>query len=314
MDIGSLPVIVFLAFTAILTCVSVGMLCRALKRNNEHVRMMLAELGKLKDVRPSQAAAEQSAPPSAHLHQPSPSLSSSNDAGSWTRHEPSPHPPAAITALYQESAAQIVDPAADGTPVYIHSKSGAMPARSTGIRSDVAMIPAPAVQPMYLHERLNDQPFAGILVVIGVTAPGSPLMTSLRQLIPISGSERGIEAIAPDEFLLTYSAQRPERISLYELGQKLWEIQLHALSSSSDMLVWTAIEVSGQSLPDAIALAQEQLREEREIRIMLAAQTPLRTPVAIYASLLGRLLALRKSNKASSREHPELVILFAGPQ
>lgn len=304
MDIGSLPIIILSVFTAILACVSVALLCHALKRNNEHLRVMLAELSKWKDARPFQAAME---PPAANP------VAGDHGVPPSAPHSARLHKPqAAVTALYEEPAAQVIDPAADGTPVYIHSKSGVMAARASGIRNDVAIIPAHAVQPMYLPERQNDQPFTGTLVVIGVTAPGSQLAHSLRQFVPTAGSERGIESITPDEFLLTYSANRRKRISLYELGQKLWEIQLHERSTASDLLVWTAIEVNGQTLPEAIDLARERLYEERKIRIRLASHNPVQTPVVIYISLLGRLLALRESNKVRSDEHPELVIMLAG--
>lgn len=326
MDIGSLPIIILSLFTAILACVSVALLCHALKRNNEHVRVMLAELSKWNDARPFQAAMEPpvvnpvagdhgvppSAPRSTHQHKPDTSMLRRSPRVGARDTSPSPAPQAPVTARYEEPATQVIDPAADGTPVYIHSKSGVMASRASGIRNDVAIIPAHAVQPMYFPERQNDQPFTGTVVVIGVTAPGSQLARSLRQFVPTTGSERGIESITPDEFLLTYSANRRQRISLYELGQKLWEIQLHERSTASDFLVWTALEVNGQTLPEAIELARARLYEERKIRIWLASHSPVQTSGVVYISLLGRLLALRESNKVRSDEHPELVIMLAG--
>ncbi len=319
MDIGSLPLIIFSAFTAVLACGSVALLCQALKRNNEHVRAMIAELGRLKTATESQAmnpvagdsGVRPSAPKSTRLHQPDRSMSPSMMQGLRADLEPFPAAQATVSAFYEEPS-QVIDPAADGTPVYIHAKSG-MASRSMAIRTDAATIPVHAAQPMYIDEGQQEQPFAGIVVVIGVTAPGSHLTQSLRQLVPHGGSERAIESIAPDEFLLTYAANRRNWISLHDLGVRLWEIQLHIPSASSDLLFWAAIEVNGQTLREAIELARERLYEEKKLRLMLASRSAIRTPVVIYTSLLGRLLALRKSNKVRSDEHPELVIMLAGP-
>ncbi len=112
------------------------------------------------------------------------------------------------------------------------------------------------------------------------------------------------------EFVLAYPAQdRAAHMSVFELTEYLWELQIQSLAASPALLTWGVVEVSGQAIPEAVESACERMREVRRVRKILASQNGKRR-ASIYTSVLGRLLALRNSGKVRANYHPEITVLL----
>src|SRR5437870_5108630 len=104
MDIGPLVIVLFAAFTAVLAFGSVVLLCHALKKNNAHVRDVLAQVPTWNDARIRRPLQEE------------------------------------ITKPETETASDVAEPAADGTLPYIRPRPTTNAGRPVIVRNEPADI------------------------------------------------------------------------------------------------------------------------------------------------------------------------------
>jgi hypothetical protein len=295
-DTAHLLIVFFAAFTAMLAFGAVLLLCDALKKNNEHVRTVLGQLGSWKDAGikgPNRT------------DEPHPSEPKS-DPGI------SPPPVARFRAkrLEAELTQAVAEPAADGTLAYIHPKSTPVAKRPIVVRDVPANIPIEARQPVYIDSLAKEAAFTGVVVAIGLTEPDGDLETSVEELVRKVTNDGSLGSVLPDhEFILAYSSGDRATRRMDELTEDLWKLQLRSLRVSPALLAWGMVEVIDQPLSDAVESACESMQEARRTCKIAACLGGRRAP-AVYISILGRLLALRNSNKLRSTHHPELTVLF----
>ena len=120
------------------------------------------------------------------------------------------------------------------------------------------------------------RPVSGLVVSIGVLGrrrQGTQTPGVFRDFVPtlIEDGDFATE-IGPDEFLLIFPGARgpAAQRKLNAIAERLWAFQLQSLSHASAMFSWGGIEVSNQSIGDAIASASERMQETQRGRKVLA--------------------------------------------
>ncbi len=146
-------------------------------------------------------------------------------------------------------------------------------------------VPAGFHEGFVLSQLVQDRkPVSGLVVSIGVNAPrnedGSlpePVSSLIQSLI---GPDDFACQSSAEEFLLICPNERGAAAQrrLSQIAQQLWDFQLRSLGTFSILFSWGGVEVSGESIDEAIANANERMQETRRGRKLLAME-PLRQAV-----------------------------------
>jgi hypothetical protein len=136
----------------------------------------------------------------------------------------------------------------------------------------------------------NKQPVSGLVISIGVntTREGDgSAPDAVKELIQslIGPADFACQS-SPEEFLLICpnenGAGAQRRLS--EIAEQLWNFQLKSMGSFSIVFSWGGVEVRSESIDEAIASANERMKETRRGRKLLMmeprdTQAPLRQAV-----------------------------------
>jgi hypothetical protein len=122
------------------------------------------------------------------------------------------------------------------------------------------------------------QPVSGLVVSIGVNAARDghgPLPQQVTDLVHslIGPGDFACQA-GEEEFLLIYPSERGASAQrrLSQIAQQLWDFQLRSLGTFQILFSWGGIEVKSESIGEAVASANERMRETRRGRKLLTMQ------------------------------------------
>lgn len=195
------------------------------------------------------------------------------------RPEPAADPVVEPPIEIQPEAPAVIAPQ---TPVAAGKKDwNLLLARKPAKQQVLDMAPVPAgYHDGYVLSHLvkQQQPVSGLVVSIGVNTPreaDGSMPESVKGLIQsLIGADDFACQSNEEEFLLIYpnehgaSAQR----KLSQIAQRLWDFQLRSMGTFSILFSWGGIEVSSESLDEAIASANERMQETRRNRKLLKMQ------------------------------------------
>lgn len=200
-----------------------------------------------------------------------------------TKPEPKPEPKV-------EKAPEVVTPKLSVAPAKLKKDWGTLLSRNAkGLKPEpAATIPAqPQYRPVtslpagfqdgFVLSKLvqSRQPVSGLVVSIGVNASRKgdrKLPESISKLVEsLLGPQDFAAQSSEDEFLLIYpnehGAAAQRRLS--QIAQQLWDFQLRSLGSLQILFSWGGLEVSGESIEEAIASATERMQETKRGRKLL---------------------------------------------
>ena len=165
----------------------------------------------------------------------------------------------------------------DAGPVFKVRENSAMTAStSTNAPAEIAAVPA-GFHDGYILSRLvqSRQPVSGLVVSIGVNTPrdaDGSMPEPIRKLVEslIGPGDFACQS-SSEEFLLIYPNERGASAQrrLSKIAQQLWDFQLRSLGSVSILFSWGGLEVSSESIDEAIASANERMHETRRGRKLL---------------------------------------------
>jgi hypothetical protein len=124
------------------------------------------------------------------------------------------------------------------------------------------------------------QPISGLVVSIGVNSSrksDGALPESVINLVEsLIGPHDFAAQSADDEFLLIYPQERGASAQrrLSQISRQLWDFQLSSLGSFQILFSWGGVEVSGESIEEAIASASERMQETKRGRKLLTMASP----------------------------------------
>lgn len=127
----------------------------------------------------------------------------------------------------------------------------------------------------------SHQPVSGLVVSIGVSAASKSdgkLPAAVHELVQsLIGPHDFAAQSSDDEFLLIYPQERGASAQrrLSQIAQQLWDFQLRSLGSFQILFSWGGLEVSSESIDEAIASASERMQETRRGRKLLTMSAPL---------------------------------------
>jgi hypothetical protein len=287
MELGPYQLQIFISLVVILLAALVALICDFLKGNNEQLRELTIELKVRRDeerryfqMLATQPAALEAEPAAAAIEEPAVEESIETPA-------PLAHP---------EPVAQVVEPPPPG-PV-LRRNWTAILARGTGVPQSADNVPTPATVidmtdgiPSGFHEvhilrRLlnTNERISGLAVSIGVSAHGT-MPDGVRDLVrSLIGPNDFACQSGDEEFLLLYPGERGASAHrrLSEIAQQLWNFQLGAMGTLSVVFSWGGVEVSGETVEEALASATERMqgtRRGRKLLMMKPAGTNLRQAV-----------------------------------
>lgn len=135
--------------------------------------------------------------------------------------------------------------------------------------------------PAVLHQLLADaSPRQGLVVSIGINdylrlgeihgqEVAERLLTTVDTLMSEVAGDHGFSSRNSDDEFVVYfpglTGQAAQK-KLSETAAKLWDYQMQRLGTFHAVFAWGATEASGNSLRDALALANEQMAETRGSR------------------------------------------------
>ncbi|MGD0076759.1 MAG: hypothetical protein ABSD31_20885 [Candidatus Binataceae bacterium] len=136
----------------------------------------------------------------------------------------------------------------------------------------------------------SKRPVSGLVVSIGVntTREGNgSAPDAVKELIQsLIGPADFASQSSPEEFLLICPSERGAAAQrrLSEIAEQLWNFQLRSMGDFSILFSWGGVEVQSESIDEAIASANERMKETRRGRKLLMmeprdSQTPLRQAV-----------------------------------
>jgi len=302
MELGHSHLQVIASVALILTAAVVAFICDVLLRNNEQLREMNIELKIRQEVELKRS--HPPAPRAARVPAP-------KERSALNKEKKRPVNPEALAVMERGAALAGSGKTFRSAPVAPVKESKPVP---TTIRKDwesllsrnaqgIKPTPAPAAKSSLpngleagFHAGFHDgfvlsklvqsrQPVSGLVVSIGVNAPrnsdGELPEGVLKLVESLIGPHDFAAQSAEDEFLLIYpqehgaSAQR----RLSQIAQQLWDFQLRALGSFEILFSWGGIEVSLESLDEAVASASERMQETKRSRKMLTMEPQLRQAV-----------------------------------
>lgn len=229
---GSFSFQMFLSLILILGAAFVALICDHLKRNNEQLRELAIELNvrRQEEYKRFRLVVEQA-------------------------------PKAIEAAAAPRAGAARMQPA-----IRMRVSPPKTPAADVGL---------PAGFPVGFHDgqvltRLVKQrhPVSGLVVSIGVSGDGSATGNVPLLIQSLIGPNDFAAQSGEEEFLLIFPAERgvSAQRRLREVAQELWDFQLNSRETCSILFSWGGVEVSGESIDDAIESANERMEETRRKR------------------------------------------------
>jgi|HubBroStandDraft_6_1064221.scaffolds.fasta_scaffold414049_2 hypothetical protein len=111
-------------------------------------------------------------------------------------------------------------------------------------------------------------PVSGLVVSIAVSGGGSQTGHVPLLIQSLMGPHDFAAQSGEEEFLLIFPAERggSAQRRLCEVAQELWDFQLNSRKTCSILFSWGGVEVSGESIDDAIESANERMEETRRKR------------------------------------------------
>jgi hypothetical protein len=195
--------------------------------------------------------------------------------------EPKPEPKLeAIVVSRQESSIKPAGIKKDWGSLLARNAQGHKPAR-------VSELPLPLGFQAGFHDGLvlsklvaSRQPVSGLVVSIGVNSSrksDSKLPEGVSELVEsLLGPNDFAAQSGEDEFLLIYPEERGASAQrrLSQIAQQLWDFQLRSLGSFQILFSWGGVEVSSESIEEAIASASERMQETKRGRKLLTMESP----------------------------------------
>ncbi len=142
-------------------------------------------------------------------------------------------------------------------------------------------VPAGNHPPAVLHQLLADSsPRQGLVVSIGINdylrleeihgqEVAEKLLTTVDTLMSEIGGDHGFSSRSSDDEFIVYfpglTGQAAQK-KLSETAAKLWDYQMQRLGTFQAVFAWGATEANGNTLRDALVLANEQMAETRGSR------------------------------------------------
>lgn len=164
-------------------------------------------------------------------------------------------------------------------PVTVHAQAGGGSAVPAGFHEGFVL--SQMVQ--------NRRPVSGLVVSIGVNTPRNEdgsLPQAVKDLIlSLIGPQDFACPANAEEYLLIYPNERgaSAQRKLNQIAQQLWDFQLRSLGQFQILFSWGGVEVTSESIEEAIASANERMQETRRGRKLLTMEArsdaPLRKAV-----------------------------------
>jgi len=281
---------IFVSLAVILGTALVAFICDFLKRNNEQLRELTIELKvRQEETQRRQtmtARVAQTAAPTAAAKPPAQPVKKAFEnahAVAAPRERKRVIAPEALAAMERGAQRASVPrpkapaPAAAGSPAPAETVLDAVPA---GFHEG------------YVLSQLvrSKRPVSGLVVSIGVntTREGNgSAPDAVKELIQsLIGPADFASQSSPEEFLLICPSERGAAAQrrLSEIAEQLWNFQLRSMGDFSILFSWGGVEVQSESIDEAIASANERMKETRRGRKLLMmeprdSQTPLRQAV-----------------------------------
>jgi hypothetical protein len=292
MELGHSHLQVIASVALILTAACVAFICDILLRNNEQLREMNIELRIRQEVEHK------------HLYVPAPRpavLPAPKERSALNQEKKRPVNPDALAVMERGAALAgktFRSPTIQAKPVPTTIRkdwSALLNRNAQGIKPT----PAPAAGsslPAGLEAGFHDgfvlsklvqsrQPVSGLVVSIGVSAPrnsGGKLPEGVLKLVEsLIGPHDFAAQSAGDEFLLIYPQERGASAQrrLSQIAQQLWDFQLRSLGSAEILFSWGGIEVTSETIDEALASASERMQETKRTRKLLTTDPQLRQAV-----------------------------------
>ena len=195
--------------------------------------------------------------------------------------EPKPEPmPDTLVVAKQETPVKPSGSKKDWGSMLARNAQGHKPAR-------LSELPLPLGFQAGFHDGLvlsklvaSRQPVSGLVVSIGVNSSGKSdrkLPESVSKLVEsLLGPNDFAAQSGEDEFLLIYPEERGASAQrrLSQIAQQLWDFQLRSLGSFQILFSWGGVEVSSESIEEAIASASERMQETKRGRKLLTMESP----------------------------------------
>jgi GGDEF domain-containing protein len=187
-------------------------------------------------------------------------------------------PPAEVVAKPAEAAPPALDVAA------LQKATG----ESRPAVRPLPMEPSPEVKleiPAGLHEAAvlsqlieNQTPYSGVVVAIGINdydalreklSSGADSVAALNKMVLSMLRPQDFACrFQDDEYILIYPGERGSSAQrrLFQVSEKLWDFQLRSLGNLSVMFSWGGLEVTNETLAEAVASARERMYQTKRNR------------------------------------------------
>jgi len=268
MELAQYQLQIFVSLVVILAAAFVALICDFLKGNNEQLRELAIELRVRREEeqrRPQTLAAQSMRAPSARS-MAAPSHERKRTASSD-----------ALAAM--ERGARLASSPRTETekPVEVTPEVMPKPKKDWGaLLARRANVPAGFHEGFVLSQLVQSrQPVSGLVVSIGVHTPRDPGCSMPEQVRSLMQSLIGPGDFAcqsnAEEFLLIYPSERGASAQrrLSKIAQQLWDFQLRSLGTFQILFSWGDFEAKSESIDEAIASANERMRETRRSRKLL---------------------------------------------
>lgn len=290
MEFGQYELQIFVSLVVILAAACVALICDFLKSNNERLRELVIELKAGYEHQPQYTAAtiETPAETARPLRREATTAFAHRERSALDRprRQARPKPPGA-----QAVAPRIVPkagPKKDWESLLERASAKAAASRPTQVVAKMSYAPAAGREKFTLEEFAREhRTVSGLVVSVG-TSGANPLPDAVVRFIPtlLEGNEfvcrRGDR-----EFVLFCPGERGAAAQrrLNHIAQQLWDFQLRLLGSLAVVFSWGGLEVNGESVDEAIALATERMLEADYGRQTLLPKLLLREPRRLRAAV-----------------------------
>ena len=140
-------------------------------------------------------------------------------------------------------------------------------------------IPAGLHEAAVLSQLLENQaPYTGVVVAIGLNdyetlreklASGTDSVAALNKMVLSMLRPQDFACrFQDDEYILIYPGERGSSAQrrLFQVSEKLWDFQLRSLGNLSVMFSWGGLEVTNETLAEAVASARERMYQTKRNR------------------------------------------------
>ncbi len=159
------------------------------------------------------------------------------------------------------------------------SRPASLSLPSEGTNEAKLEIPAGLHEPGVLAQLLGNQtPFSGVVVAIGLNdyetlgdklASGADSMAALNKMVLSMLRPQDFACrFQDDEYILIYPGERGSSAQrrLFQVSEKLWDFQLRSLGNLSVMFSWGGLEVTSETLAEAVSSARERMYQTKRNR------------------------------------------------